>query len=46
MEQKSKNEGEQSQFGGTGTIGNQTLNWGTRDNADLFQGNKGTGNPT
>ena len=42
---KLKGTGEQRQFWGTGNIENQVWFWGIRENADLFQRNKGTGTP-
>ena len=38
--------GEQRQYWGTGNIRNQIFDfWGTGEQANLFQGNKGTGTP-
>ena len=38
--------GEQRQYWGTGNIRKQIFNfWGTGEQANLFQGNKGTGTP-
>ena len=38
--------GEQRQYWGTGNIRKQVFDfWGTGEQADLFQGNKGTGTP-
>ena len=38
--------GEQRQYWGTGNIENQIFDiWGTGEQANLFQGNKGTGTP-
>ena len=39
-------QGEQRQYWGTGNIENQIFDiWGTGEQANLFQGNKGTGTP-